>query len=136
MPRASESKKLSRGEQRIQNVQNARLAGKAVAKSAAHAGVVARPMDKNLSQILARKRAQVLKGGTSAARLGEEPSGTEKDAVDPTEGFIEREALVEANSEKTATQRATSVGRLKTAEGEMGLPQTRVPPPEPPDMAI
>ena len=128
---------LSRGEQRLQKIQQARLATKTVAKSVAHKGVVARPMDKNLSQILDRKRAEVQKGGTSAARLGQQqPEESEAEWVNPESGAAEREAMADANSEKTGTQRATSVGRLQTAEGTAGLPQKRTPPPEPPDMAI
>jgi len=94
-------------------------------------------MDKNLSKILDMKRAQVQKGGTSAARLGQRPAEeAELEVVDPSEGTAERDALVEVNSEAAGTQRATSAARLRTAEGEMGLPQKRTPPPEPPDMAI
>lgn len=127
--------KLSRGQARVAKIQQDRLASKMVAKSAAHVGVVARPMDKNLSKILDRKRAQVRAGGTSVKRLGESGQEEAMEVVDPTEGLLERDALVDANSEKTGTQRATSVGRLRTAEGAMGL-QKPPAPPEPPDMAI
>jgi len=130
-----QEKTLSRGEQRLQKIQQARLATKTVAKSAAHVGVVARPMDKNISKILDMKRAQLRRGGTSAARLGEGPAASEMDIVNPAEGTAERDALMEANSEQTAAQRATSAARLRTAEGEMGLKKT-APLPEPPDMAI
>jgi hypothetical protein len=114
-----EKKVLSRGEARIAKIQGERLASKTVARSAAHQGVVARPMDKQLSDILDRKRAEVRQQGTSAARLGQE----------------EHETLLQANSEEDATNRSTSVGRLRTAEGEMGL-QSTPKPSEPPDMAI
>lgn len=128
--------KLSRGEQRLQNIQQQRLARKTVAKSAAHQGVMARPMDQSLSKILEKKRAAVRAGGTSVKRLGdraeEAPVGEVATSALAAE---EREALLEANSEKTATQRATSAARLRTAEGEMGLKKT-APLPEPPDMAI
>lgn len=133
----SDEQKLSRGAQRLQRIQQERLASKAVAKSAAHAGVVARPMDRQLSQILDRKRAQVRAGGTSVKRLGqateEAPVGEVTTTALATDE--ERAALLEANSEKSATQRATSAARLRTAEGEMGLTNIS-PPPEPPDMAI
>jgi len=133
----SDEPKLSRGEARIAKIQQQRLASKTVAKSAAHVGVVARPMDKNLSKILDMKRAAMRAGGTSVKRLGERPTEevTMGATVSPESGSEEREALMEANSEKTAMQRATSAARLRTAEGEMGLKKA-APLPEPPDMAI
>jgi len=109
------------------------------AKSAAHQGVVARPMDKNLSDILERRRAEVLGGGTSVARLGQQDAvaadaasavtnsaATDTSALTEEQKALLPEAMIteiinEVNSEQEATQTGTSVTRLQNAKTAMGL---------------
>ena len=112
------------------------------AKSAAHEGVVARPMDKNLSDILERRRAEVQGGGTSVARLqrqgaadagstAADTSGTTATVADSGALTEEQKALLpeemitevinEVNSEQEAMQTGTSVTRLQNAKTAMGL---------------
>ena len=108
-----------------------------VAKSVAHQGVQARPMDAQLSRILDQKRASMQAGGTSAARLGQRPEEPLNVEEEPpiTEGDMARTAMTEANSKEEKATRATSASRLKTPATELGL---KTPPkvPEPGDMEI
>ncbi len=132
-PKKPEQTRADRAKARVESLRQKAP----VAKSAAHIGVQARPMDAQLSKILDRKRADVRAGGTSAARLGqrpEEPLNVEKE--DPiTESDIARAALVEANSDEEKQKRATSASRLKTPTTELGLKEpTRAQ--EPRDMEI
>lgn len=127
----------SKAEKRLARVASMRNKAPA-AKSAAHEGVKARPMDAQLSRILDQKRAAMRAGGTSAARLGQrsvEPEPEAAEDVPVAEGDAERQAMKAANSEEEKAKRATSASRLKTPTAELGLK----PPPhraEPPDMEI
>src|SRR3989344_6632234 len=75
----------SRGQERLVQFSKYRSVGQA-AKSAAHQGVVARPMDKNLSDILERRRAEVQGGGTSVARLQRQGTADVGSTVADTSG--------------------------------------------------
>ena len=80
---------------------------KDVAKSAAHEGVVARPMDKQISKILQMKRAQAKQHGSSVYRMREREEDDEQ-------------ALYEEEL------RGTSAARIKSPLGD--LPLVRLPP--------
>jgi hypothetical protein len=68
------------------------LGNKATAKSAAHEGVVERPMDKNLSKLLEIRRAQKIGRGTSVVRLNEKET-EEKDAETTSVGRMKVDRL-------------------------------------------
>jgi hypothetical protein len=129
----------TRGQERLTQLSKFRSVGQA-AKSAAHQGVVERPMDKQLSGILDRRRAELLRGGTSVARLGQENVTASVDAATPAtsvadlnaevlteeqRAILPEEAVAEAiqdvNSKEEATTKGTSVNRLQTPKTVMGL---------------
>lgn len=74
------------------------LPPKNIAKSAAHEGVVERPMDKGISKLLEIRRAQAKGKGTSVYRL--------------------KKTKEEEEEEMRAEQRASSVFRLRRGEEE------------------
>jgi hypothetical protein len=118
----------------IARIQADRLAAKPAAKSLAHQGVTARPMDRGLSRITEQKRMSLRQRGTSVARLGqttpeEDPLFTSDGALAAdtiAAGATERRALTDANAGKQAAKRGTSVNRLYTPEKDLRLRE--VPP--------
>lgn len=130
---AGDAKPKSYGEERTMRLAKFRTP-KPVGNSAPHQGVVARPMDQQLSDILDKKRAQVLGRGTSVARLGREAAAeTNAGAVSPdAEATLDDEeegsdlppeqaAMVSANSRTARATRGVSVARLATPKVQMGL---------------
>lgn len=105
----------NRAEVRMAKLRDSMQAGKSTAKSAAHAGVVARPMDKNLSKILENRRAEMQSSASSVARLGKEDAGSSsvgRLGETPGEAATSVNRLGEAASGGST---ATSVGRLGEA---------------------
>lgn len=86
-------------------IKEAMQAARTTAKSAAHQGVVARPMDKNLSKILDQRRAQAAGPASSVARLGKEGESASNVAE------LGKEQLTKAQ-EKMNEGPGTSVARL------------------------
>jgi hypothetical protein len=130
----------AKGSERLMKRMEA-LARKPAAKSSAHEGVVARPMDRGLSTSLALKRAQMLDRGTSVKRLSKHADEEEEelrkkeqeeeeaallkggDLVEETEDLLpkgEKEAMVQPKAE-----RGTSVARTKSVYTE--APIVRAP---------
>lgn len=83
--------------------------GDNVAKSAAHEGVVERPMDKGLSKMLEIARAQHGGRGSSVSRIKKTPEEEEEELRKQQGSSVFR--LNEGNDEEVTE--ATSVGRLK-----------------------
>jgi hypothetical protein len=110
---------------------------KPAAKSAAHEGVVARPMDRGLSTSLAMKRAQMLGRGTSVKRLSKHAEEEEEERRKKEEEALlkEKELVKEKDDplqegEKEAVmqseaERGTSVARTKSVYTE--APIVRAP---------
>jgi hypothetical protein len=100
------------------------IARKPAAKSAAHEGVVARPMDRGLSNSLAIKRAQFLGRGTSVKRLSrhamedeEEQKKKEQDALREKDLVQEQEGMLEEGEKGMVmpkVERGTSVARSRS----------------------
>jgi hypothetical protein len=135
---------LTKGQERRMELARFRGAGVA-AKSTAHQGVVARPMDQNLSKILQRAREDLRTRGTSVARVkrheqfeDEEEEGAvdkEPELVRPED--VSARTLRAANASQDLTEKGTSIGRMRTAKKEMGLKNPIVKPPdEPSEMMI
>lgn len=103
---ASRDRSTIRAENRMTKIAALRSI-KDVAKSAAHEGVVVRPMDKQISKILQMKRAQAKQHGSSVYRIREREADDEQ-------------ALYEEEL------RGTSAARMKTPLGN--LPLVRLPP--------
>ena len=85
------------------------LGNKDVAKSAAHEGVVERPMDKGLSKMLEIQRAQSNGRGSSVYRINKTREEEEEELRKQQGSSVFR--LNEGNDEEDTE--ATSVGRLK-----------------------
>jgi len=69
-PSSASNSPVVKADQRLTKIRESMHSAKTAATSAAHAGVVARPMEKNISKMLDQRRAQVQGRGTSVARLG------------------------------------------------------------------
>jgi hypothetical protein len=101
------------------------ISKKPAAKSAAHEGVVARPMNANLSKILDMKRAQMLGRGTSVQRLQRNAAAEDEEALKKgkeaslNEGDLvsENEKLLQAGEKEIMMPepgRGTSIARTKS----------------------
>lgn len=97
---------MQRAQERLSKIAQLRTS-KSAAKSAAHEGVVERPMDTQISKILQMKRDQLKQRGSSVYRLREHEGEDEQ-------------ALYEEDL------RGTSAARTKTPLGDM--PLVRLPP--------
>jgi hypothetical protein len=115
-------------------------------------------MDQQLSDILDKKRAAMLGGGTSVARLGREVTGTpDADAMttdrendveisgdeeQDADLLPEQQAMKSANSRTARATRGASVARLATPKTQLGLQDMPVDvsrqkkPSEPTDLPI
>lgn len=102
IPSAPVSRGMQRAQERLAKIQSLRTTD--AAKSAAHEGVVARPMDKQISKILQMKRDQLKQRGTSVHRIREN----------------EEDPLYEEDL------KSGSVARTRSDLG--GLPLVRLPP--------
>jgi len=105
---------VSRGDERLAKLRTSIREKKIAATSAAHTGVVARPMDQNLSKMLEQRRAQFQESGTSIARIGKK----EKDLSTHIKQLDERAPKV-SNIE---LQSGTSVARIKQKNTPSYLP--------------
>jgi hypothetical protein len=104
--REKEDEPMSKGEERRMKLMQFRNAGKGVAKSAAHLGVTARPMDQRVSKLLEQRRAQQSGRATSASRLRRRP-GDPEDEDD--EELIEG---VQTPQGSDTTEQGTSMARI------------------------
>lgn len=114
---------VSRADKRMAAIKASMQAAKTTAKSAAHTGVVARPMDKNLSKMLEQRRAQMKESGTSVARLGKEVEPRQQgssNAHRPGEETNDKNASSVARLDDAA-HGSTSAARLNEANSSEGL---------------
>lgn len=127
----------NRAEVRMAKLRDSMQAGKSTAKSAAHAGVVARPMDKNLSKILENRRTEMRGPSSSVARLGKEDAANPQGSSSvgrlnetPGQGGTSVGRMGEAGRVNDLTQSGTSIARIGNNESHPSyLPP---PPPKPP----
>jgi len=131
LPGKTDAPSLSKGDKRMAAIKESMQATKSTATSAAHQGVVARPMDKNLSKMLEQRRAQMQSRGTSVARLGKEEdegsSSVKRLGEDQAQGATSVKRLGE-DTGSAPSNHGTSIARLNKKNDEQTPSYLPVPP--------
>ena len=100
---------MTKGEERRMKLAQFRNVGREVAKSAAHLGVTARPMDQRVSKLLEQRRAQQAGKATSASRLRRHASFNPEE--DDEEELVD-ETADQAVQTAASDERGTSMARI------------------------